>query len=159
WLFRNQVTISNPAATTLTAFQVNVPLGSGFDFTKPRSDGGDIRFTDSDGVTLLPYWIEGWNAGSGSASVWVKVPTIPAAGTTIYLYYGNAAATTASNGSSTFNFFDDFESGVIDSGKWTPSGGAWTVVDDIQPNGTMGKVGLGITSGRQILESAFTGTD
>src|SRR5262249_23645791 len=64
WLYRNPVTISNPSATDLSAFQVNVTLASTFDFTKPRSDGGDVRFTDSDGVTLLPYWIEGWNPGS-----------------------------------------------------------------------------------------------
>ena len=59
-------------------------LGSGFDFTKAQSNGGDIRFTASDGVTLLPYWIESWNAGSSSASLWVKVPSIPAAGATVY---------------------------------------------------------------------------
>ena len=63
---------------------MNVVLGSGFDFTKAQSNGGDIRFTASDGVTLLPYWIESWNAGSSSASLWVKVPSIPAAGATVY---------------------------------------------------------------------------
>ena len=87
WQYRSAVSIANAGGTTLTEYQLNVVLGSGFDFTKAQSNGGDVRFTASDGVTLLPYWIESWNAGSSSASLWVKVPSIPAAGATVYLYY------------------------------------------------------------------------
>ena len=106
--------VANAGGTALTGYQLNVVLGSGFDFTKTQSNGGDIRFTASDGVTLLPYWIESWDAGSSSASLWVKVPSIPAAGATVYLYYGNSSATSAANGFNTFDFFDDFSSGSID---------------------------------------------
>lgn len=39
------------------------------------------------------------------------MPSIPGSGTkTIYLHYGNAALSPASNGGSTFEFFDNFES-------------------------------------------------
>jgi hypothetical protein len=49
----------------------------------------------------------------------VKVPSIPASSTkTIYVYYGNPSATSASNGANTFIFFDDFEDGVY-TDKWT----------------------------------------
>src|SRR6202040_4164788 len=75
WLYRSAVTISNPGGTTLSAYQVHVVLsGSNFDFTKPQSSGADIRFTASDGVSLLPYWIGKWNAGTSSASLLVQVP-------------------------------------------------------------------------------------
>jgi hypothetical protein len=48
-----------------------------------------LRVTGSDEVTKIPFWIENWDATATSASIWVKVPSIPSGGTTIYLYYGN----------------------------------------------------------------------
>ena len=162
WQYRNTVTIANAGGTTLTGYQLNVVLGSGFDFTKAQSNGGDIRFTASDGVTLLPYWIESWNAGSSSASLWVKVPSIPAAGATVYLYYGNSSATSASNGFNTFDFFDDFSSGSVDTTKWTVGGGSWTVVTDTLPIGVSGPVLQGTTNipnNELLYSSSYTGTD
>ena len=76
-----------------------------------KADFSDIRFTDSDGTTLINYWLES-ETDSTSATFWVKIPSIPAAPSTatIYMYYGNSAATSASNGDNTFEFFDDFSS-------------------------------------------------
>jgi hypothetical protein len=93
WNYRMPVTIPNPGTTGLTDFQVKVTLthGVNFDFAKALSDGSDILFTSSDGATLIPFWIEDWTAGT-SATIWVKVPSIPATtGTSVYLYYGNAS--------------------------------------------------------------------
>jgi len=92
WSLRRPVTVSNTTASTLTDHQVRivVPL-----YPEMQSDFDDIRFTTDDG-TLLNYWIEFYD--SSSAIVWVKVPSIPANGsTTIYLYYGNPSATSASS--------------------------------------------------------------
>jgi hypothetical protein len=88
---------------------------------KSRLDYGDIRFTDSDGSTLLNYWQE------ADGRFWVKVPNIPANSTkTIYVYYGNPSATSLSNGDATFDFFDDFLGTNLDTNKWNgligPSG-------------------------------------
>ena len=90
-----------------------------------RSDFGDIRFTKSDGVTLLDYWIESDSSGV-NATVWVEVDSIPASpnNASIYLYYGNPAATSAGSGTATFPFFDDFNTGSsIDTGRWTVNRG------------------------------------
>jgi hypothetical protein len=162
WQYRSTVSIANAGGTALTGYQLNVVLGSGFDFTKAQSNGGDIRFTASDGVTQLPYWIESWNAAGSSASLWVRVPSIPAAGTTVYLYYGNSAATSTSNGNTTFDFFDDFRSGSVDTTKWTVGGGSWTVVTDTLPNGLAGPVLQGTTdipTNKLLYSASYTGTD
>ena len=107
WGFRCPVTVVNNSGSTLTNYQVDVSLGSTFNFAAALSNGADVRFTASDGVTPLNFWIASWNSPS-SANIWVLVPSLPTSGTTIYLYYGNPAATSASNGSATFMFFDDF---------------------------------------------------
>jgi len=122
WKYRRPITIDNSNNTNnLTDYQVlvTVDTASLISTGKMRSDGGDIRFTDSDGVTLLSYWIqEGIN--TSSTKIWVKIPSIPASSKkTIYLYYGNPNATSQSNGSNTFLSFDDFEDGVITD--WTAS--------------------------------------
>jgi len=117
WQYRRPVTITNPDGTILTDYQVLISLNSSFDFIKVKSDGSDIRITGTDGITMIPFWIETWNPPT-SASIWTKVLNIPPGATTLYLYYGNITATSASNGSTTFRFFDDFES-------WGPGMTGW----------------------------------
>jgi N-acetylneuraminic acid mutarotase len=110
WLYRSPVTV-NSVGTVVSDYQVMINLNtSNFNFPYARTDGSDIRITGSDGTTLIPFWIESWTPAS-SAVIWVKVPSIPASGSSlIYMYYGNGSATSLSNGTSTFTFFDDFES-------------------------------------------------
>jgi hypothetical protein len=107
-----------------------------------RADFGDIRFTDSDGTTLLDYWMEKKVDGD-YAVFWVKVPSIPAGqnSTAIYVYYGRAVATTTSNADKTFLFFDHFEGNYLDIFKWAgPDSvkysieGSYLTIDDV--NGT-----------------------
>ena len=108
WLYRVPVTISN-SGSAQSQLEVNVSLTSSFQFALSKSDGSDLRVTDSDGVTMLPFWIEKWNSVGQTASVWVKQPSTPSGTSTIWLYYGNPSATSTSNGNGTFEFFDDFE--------------------------------------------------
>lgn len=116
----------NGTTTLQTDYQMKFTIykGSGADAADVvylgsyvRDDFGDIRFTDSDGITLLDYWIESYISGT-SATVWVKIPSIPASPdfTTIYLYYDNPTATTSSNIRSTFIVGDDFNGGTE---QWT----------------------------------------
>jgi hypothetical protein len=61
-----------------------------------QSNFNDIRFTASDG-TVLSHWLETKTDGA-SATFWVKVPSLaPSTYTTIYVYYGNSSASSASN--------------------------------------------------------------
>ena len=92
WGYRRAITESNSTGNLLTNFQIKVTLNNSFDFGRCKTDGSDIRFTSDDSQTLIPYWFEEWNPAGTSATIWVKVPTIPTAGTTIYLYYGNPSA-------------------------------------------------------------------
>ncbi len=99
WQYRRKITITERSGNTLNNYQVKIQLTSAnFDFSKANPDGSDIRFTASDKLTLLSYWIEKWDPVSGSAIIWVKVPQIPASGTVdIYMYYGNPSATSISD--------------------------------------------------------------
>lgn len=128
WGYRKSHVISN-SGSELTDYQIKLVVhrstgsDSGEDVyvgTKCESDYDDIRFTKSDGITLLDYWIE--ESDIDSATIWVKVDTIAASDdTTIYLYYGNSSATAVSSGDDTFDLFDDFEDG--DTSDWTVTAG------------------------------------
>lgn len=90
WLYRQKVDITNQSGSNLTDFQVAITLNTAQMITdgKLQSDCDDIRITDTKGV-LLPYWIEGGSPGCNSTGteIWVKVPTLPTSGTTVYIYY------------------------------------------------------------------------
>jgi hypothetical protein len=106
---RKPVLIDNTLnPNTLTDYQVlvNLDTASLISQGKMRSDCGDIRFTDSDGSTLLNYWIES-GCNTANTRIWVKVPSIPASSTkTIYVYYGNSSANSLSNYSATMFYID-----------------------------------------------------
>jgi hypothetical protein len=110
WNYYRQVTITNNVTQALTDYQVNFTLDTAALIAqgKMRSDCGDLRVTLSDGQTLLPYWIEPNTCNTNSTKIWTKVPLIPASGsTTIYVWYGNPQATSQSNASATFYYYDD----------------------------------------------------
>jgi len=139
WSYRKPITISN-SGPALTDYQVLVTLDTAslINAGKMRSDCGDIRFTDSDGTTLLSYWIES-GINTANTRIWVKVPSIPGSATkTIYVYYGNPNATSASNGDETFLFFDDFSAGNLN--KWTILTGSWSIGTAVLPTGQSGYV-------------------
>ena len=62
-----------------------------------------MRWSTTDG-TPLAYEIEEWDAAKGTASVWVRLPTIRGnAREEIRLHWGKADAATESSGPSVFN--------------------------------------------------------
>ncbi len=122
WLYRKPITIDNTGnANDLTNYQVKITLSSSnFDFSKAQSNGEDLRFTNSNGTTLFDYWIESYDNSGQTAIAWVEISSISASSTkTIYIYYGNSSASSASNGDNTFVFFDDFSSdGELSAAQW-----------------------------------------
>ena len=111
WGYRMPVIVKENSGNNLTNYQVRIELNSSnFDFSLSNADGSDIRVTADDGETLLNHYIERWDGTNKQATIWVKVPNIPANGkVTLYLYYGNPSATDQSDPSSVFDFFDGFE--------------------------------------------------
>jgi hypothetical protein len=117
WSYRKQISISNTNIDSdLTDFPLYVKISADSDMSSALSNGYDIRFTDSDGTTLLPYERESWSGGNGTAATadfWVKVPNVYHSPTgtqnKIYVYYGNSIAT---DGQSTASVWDSNYKGV-----------------------------------------------
>jgi len=164
WLFRRKIIIDNTANTqTLLNFQVPINLTYDLDM---QPDFSDIRFTwynATDGrETEIPYWIES-KVDLQWAYIWVKVPEIPASNyTTIYIYYGNTTPVISeSNGTAVFEFFDDFDDGVISSnwvqmsGTWVENGGYLYVTTDYgaAPGNNIVWTGRTFSAGNYILET------
>jgi predicted GH43/DUF377 family glycosyl hydrolase len=95
----------------LTDYAVKITLTTAnFDFSLAQANGADLRFTDSDSLTPLAYWVQSYDAAARKAVVWVKVPHIPAGSTcSIFLYSGNSSAPDAQSGAATFPLFSDFD--------------------------------------------------
>jgi hypothetical protein len=89
---------------------------SAFYNAKARLDYGDVRFTYYNSTDATETEINYWMQTDGN--FWVKVPYVASGSNTIYIYYGNPTATSASNGDQTFLFFDDFTGTVISTDKW-----------------------------------------
>ncbi|MBI4848076.1 MAG: DUF2341 domain-containing protein, partial [Nitrospirae bacterium] len=115
WSKRQLITITGSTVGIVTNYAVKIDVAYDSDM---QTDFDDIRFTSSNGTTTLDHW-RGTYTNSGTGTFWVKIPSIPVSpGTvTIYMYYGNASVSSASNGTNTFVFFDDFESGNLS--KWS----------------------------------------
>lgn len=119
WQYRKSLSIY-ASASSLSNYAINVTVN--FVSGKMKSDFTDIRFLDSYSNDLS-FWRRSYTS-STTADFWVKIPSIPDAGTTIYMFYGNASASSASSISSTFPIFaDDFETGsAAFLSAWTNSG-------------------------------------
>jgi hypothetical protein len=126
--------------------KIIVNFGSGTDSGRTvycnnhcKSDFGDIRFTSSDGTTLIDYWME-YKVDDSTAIFWVEVPTMAASTTTtIYMYYGNSVNATLSSGTNTFYYFDDFEDGVISASYTRRNFNGWSEANGVltfQTSGT-----------------------
>lgn len=107
WRYQGDIRIDNPPTLDGYACKITVPYRFGM-----WEDFRDIRFTDQYG-NILPYWIQKQTEGV-EAGVWVRVPLNHRM---VTMYYGNGSAVSESDGSATFDHFDDFENG-FDSSIW-----------------------------------------
>lgn len=120
WNYRTPIIITNPVGP-LEDYQVLIQLDdTNFDYSTANSNGSDLNFTDKDG-NKLNYWIERWYPRDTHTSrIWVNITTLSDPEDTIYMYHGKVSASPLSDGSATFDFFDDFTtSGTYpDSSRW-----------------------------------------
>jgi predicted GH43/DUF377 family glycosyl hydrolase len=97
WTYRKPITLSH-ASGALTSYQMKLLVGESSGATGEAVDCNshclasfnDLRFTKSDGTTLLDYWIESITGSTPNqlATVWIEFDSIGTTDTTFYLYYG-----------------------------------------------------------------------
>jgi len=176
WDYRKSITLSR-ASGAVTNYQMKLLVGESSGATGENVDCGgkclstfnDLRFTTSDGTTLLDYWIESISGTTPNrlATVWIEFDSIGTGDTTFYMYYGNASASAASNGANTFPFFDDFERGADGDdvgGDWVISNGSMKIstTHDIGDAGGFGTRSLklvGANGARPYGHAPFTFID
>lgn len=182
WAYRKSIIIAHTDDGAQTNYQVKLLVGESsgaageqFDLGGHcASDFDDLRFTKSDGETLLDYWIESLSGASPNqlATVWVEIDSIAAHpnDTTIYIYYGNAGAAAASSITATFPFADHFDDASIDGAKWyhwidngseTESGTVFAITGHASYNawGAKTKYATNYAYRGRVYASAETGND
>lgn len=157
WSYRVKIIIDHDDIdVSLTDFPVLVYLSSSrIDWSHVQDDLDDIRFTSSDGETLLKYEIEKYTVND-EAWLWVKIPSISSStDTEFYMYYGNADALSGEDPENVWN--SNFK------GVWhmdeDPSGTPPQVDDSTGGTAHDGTSHGSMTSGDQISAKVDGGLD
>lgn len=122
WVRRRAFSLTTASTVTDTQHRVVLDTQSLVSLGRMRSDCADIRLTSADGTTHRPFFVERCN--TTATSVWFRVASLPAGTTGFYVYYDNALASLAANGSTTFA---SEITGVV--GAWTFDEGTGTFQD------------------------------
>jgi hypothetical protein len=101
WLYRKKIVINNAqvaGSSDFTNFPVMIQIRDPDLKRGALANGNDIRFTSANGRTQIDHEIEEYNSLTGDLVAWVEVPVLGGAtDTTIYMYYGNKAASNQAN--------------------------------------------------------------
>jgi len=126
WTYRKEINITGVSGAGQN-YPVHVTLmyGDGvsnsthiFLHNHAQMDFDDVRFTDDDRTSLIPYFIIEKTDGE-SASVWFAPQDSLDSDLTVYLYYGNPEAASISDWENVFELYDKFDS--FDTSLWTYS--------------------------------------
>ncbi len=152
WLYRKPINITNPNNEDLKDFQINLTIDTQTLISqgKMNTTCQDIRFTyyneTSKQEKPIPYWIES-GCDTSNTIIWIKVPLLKAnSNTTVYMYYGNNDTLSDENPDEVFIFFDDFESGSLDTSKWNDDPDTTVETDPVYNTGVMK-----VNGGNEIL--------
>jgi len=105
WNKKRQIDLTENNGTTLNNYSIFLNVTYDSDMNNNFSD---LRFTNGSENTELNYYVEQIVEGE-YADVWVFVGTLnPSVNTSIYMYYDNDEAVTASSFKDSFIFADDF---------------------------------------------------
>ena len=123
WKYRRQINLTISSGSTPKNYQLKLILnssnvGANWNWSNECIGGNDsrIKIVNGSDERELGYWIENCSVAGQNMSVWVNVDqNITTSNYSIYLYYGNAGSVGNSNGTKTFDLFDDFSG---DLSKW-----------------------------------------
>jgi hypothetical protein len=102
WTYRVPVSLSAPSSAQ-TNYLVEIMLSASQvpNYNWARLDA-DLRVLDQDNATALAFFVQPRSASTQVVRLWALIPSLPAATRTLYVYYGNASAASASNGATAF---------------------------------------------------------
>ncbi|TXG76409.1 DUF2341 domain-containing protein [Patescibacteria group bacterium] len=126
WGFRQPLYLHNQGGTTLndTIIVQKIPYNPSM-----NSDYSDLRFVSEDGVTPFDYVLV--NATPESVLAYIKIPLINAYDSgNVFMYYGNATATSLSDRGAVFSYHDDFDLGLCGNGTISCGADTWAAVQD-----------------------------
>ncbi|MBS3129998.1 DUF2341 domain-containing protein, partial [Candidatus Woesearchaeota archaeon] len=154
WPHRIRVNLSTTIPTPLN-YTVKLSLnesvlGSHFNYSNGCRDIRAINESQS----VLPHYVEICN--STMIELWVRVPANISTNY-LYLYYGELTATNMSNGTRTFEVFDDFSDGDYTNGvTWTAASGTWNIISDTMQSASTGHpvISTGDYSGTDYVTEA-----
>lgn len=116
WSYRKKITIEENSGRDLTDYQVLVSIDSSDQFFDKASRRTDLTFVDRTGKSI-DHWVETWNPPQ-ECLVWLKVPHVPAMGSTdITMYYGSENTYSLGTLYTMFEHYDGFH--THDISDWT----------------------------------------
>jgi hypothetical protein len=148
-------TLSNFPA--LVVLNTNTPGFSFRQFASPT--GGDLRFTDASGWSLIPHEIDEWNT-NGSSFVWVNVPQLSGPTNFIWAYWGNPAAAAlpaSSTNGGVWSANHELVWHLKESGfPYADSVQQYPAISGVVPSSSTGEIGRGVTlnGSSQYLKAA-----
>ena len=143
WHWRQQVTVAPLGnATTLANYPALVQITNPANplFANAQANGQDIFFTDANGIKL-DHETESYSP-AGELDAWVRIPQMPATGTTLYMYYKNASAPDQQNAAAVWD--SDFK--MVQHLQEDPTGTLY----DSTSNDNDGTSAGAMTSGDQV---------
>ena len=116
WNKKREVKVNNTGGSALTYYQLHVNL------TDTPINETSLRVVNETANAVVPHWCENITSDN-CTKLWFNGTSLPNAAwlnDTYYIYYDSPSVSSASDGTSTFEFFDDFESdNMFDDGYYT----------------------------------------
>lgn len=157
WEFRKAITIDPlKVPSDQSDFPVLISVTDTDIAAAAQTDGDDILFTSSDGVTQLSHEIEKYVSGTGELVAWVKVPSVSGSvDTVLYVYYGNP---TVGNQEDPINVWDADFVGVWHLKEDPGPGGAGDIKDSTS-NANHGTADASMTPGDLVAAQVGDGIE
>jgi hypothetical protein len=150
WPYKRAVTVHPERgglapADTLLGFPILIRLArDGFDFSRARADGADLRVTKGESGPELPFQIERWDSAGGRGEIWVRADSLfGAAPSRFVLHAGNHQAASLSDGGAVFDTASGF------AGVWHLAGKG-PLFQDATAHGFHG-TGTAVTAAEGVL--------